>query len=485
MALTDKLSAIGEAIRAKTGKSDKLTLDQMPGEIASISGGGGSSADVRYVTFMNGDTVLYKKPVAVGDDCVDVVAKGLVSTPTKESTAQYNYTYYGWGATDNGAADANILKNITEDKTVYAIYTATARMYTITYYDSDGTTVLKTAQVAYGATPSYSPTKADHMFMGWTPAVSTVTGNAYYTAQWKELESEPFGDNCRWSLEAGVLIITGDGDMPSYTSATYTQRPWQNQVDFITSVVIEDGVTNIGDRVFYKMSAITGVEIADSVTSIGASAFYNCSALTSLTIPDSVTSIGTSAFQNCSALTSLTIPDSVTSIGGSAFNNSGITSLTIPDSVTSLGSFMSNTSLKSIVIGNGVTTIPSNGFQGCTALESIVIGNGVTTLPPNMISNCKVLTSLTIPDSVTSLSSYALCGSGITSITIPDSVTSIGVHAFSSCDALSSVTFEDTTGWYVSTSSTATSGTNLTLTNPATNATYLTNTYKQYCWFNT
>ena len=187
MPLTDKLSAIGEAIRAKTGKSDKLTLDQMPGEIAGITGGGGSSADVRYVTFMNGDTFLYKKPVAVGDDCVNVLSKGLISTPTKESTAQYNYTYYGWGASDGGAYDANILKNITEDKTVYAIFTSAVRYYTITYYDSDGTTVLKTEKLAYGASPSYEPFKDGFAFSGWTPSLSVVTGDASYVAGFKEV----------------------------------------------------------------------------------------------------------------------------------------------------------------------------------------------------------------------------------------------------------------------------------------------------------
>lgn len=188
MALTDKLTAIAEAIRAKTGKSDSLTLDQMPTEIMGITtGGGGSSADVRYVTFMNGTEVLYKKPVAVGDDCVDVLKKGLIETPTKASDVQYNYTYYGWGASDGGAANANILKNITEDKTVYAIFTATVRYYTITYLDSDGVTVLKTEQVAYGAVPSYAPVKEGASFDGWTPTPVAVTGNASYTAKWLEM----------------------------------------------------------------------------------------------------------------------------------------------------------------------------------------------------------------------------------------------------------------------------------------------------------
>lgn len=184
------LKKVADAVREKSGSADPISFpDGFVQKIASISGGGGgSSADVRYVTFMNGDTVLYKKPVAVGDDCVDVVTKGLISTPTKESTAQYNFTYYGWGATDNGAADANILKNITEDKTVYAIYTSTVRSYTITYLDDDGS-VLNTQTLSYGVVPSYKPTKTDYMFVSWVPAAVAVTGDATYTASWEEATS--------------------------------------------------------------------------------------------------------------------------------------------------------------------------------------------------------------------------------------------------------------------------------------------------------
>lgn len=142
------------------------------------------SDDVRYVTFMNGTRQLYVKPVATGDDCVDVKAKGLISTPTKASSVSTVYTYAGWAATNGGAADANVLKAITADKTVYAAYTESVRYYTITYYDSDGTTVLKTESLAYGSTPAYTPAKDGFNFDGWTPSIAKVTGNASYTAGW-------------------------------------------------------------------------------------------------------------------------------------------------------------------------------------------------------------------------------------------------------------------------------------------------------------
>ena len=74
----------------------------------------------------------------------------------------------------------------------------------------------------------------------------------------------------------------------------------------ITSVVIPDSVTSIGNYAFHYCTSLTSVTIPDSVTSIGSGAFYSCDSLTSVTIPDSVTSIGHYAFRYCTSLTSVT-----------------------------------------------------------------------------------------------------------------------------------------------------------------------------------
>lgn len=169
-----------DAIREKTGKTDILKSGDLASEISSITGG--SSADVRYVTFMNGDTVLYVKPVAVGDDCVNVLTKGLIETPTKDSTVQYNYTYSGWALTADGTADSSALTAVTEDRTVYAAYTSTVRKYTVNFYD--GETLLTSMQVAYGSTPAYTAEKDGYNFEGWSPEIVAVTSDADYYAQW-------------------------------------------------------------------------------------------------------------------------------------------------------------------------------------------------------------------------------------------------------------------------------------------------------------
>lgn len=162
--------------------------DFLLGYEAGAAQGGGSSADVRYVTFMShdGTVELGKKAVAVGDDCADPIARGIFDTPTKESTAQYNYSFVGWATTPDGAWDETALDAVSEDRTVYAAYAAALRYYTITYYDADGTTVLKTENLAYGSTPSYTPEKEGYGFESWTPPLTTVTGAASYTAVWAE-----------------------------------------------------------------------------------------------------------------------------------------------------------------------------------------------------------------------------------------------------------------------------------------------------------
>ena len=98
-------------------------------------------------------------------------------------------------------------------------------------------------------------------------------------------ESGTTGD-CTWTLDNGVLTISGNGKMENYFS--YDEKPWETE---IKKVVIENGVRSIGDSAFYGCTELTSVSIPDSVTSIGDFAFQNTS-LKSVTIPASVTKIG-------------------------------------------------------------------------------------------------------------------------------------------------------------------------------------------------
>ena len=146
----------------------------------------------------------------------------------------------------------------------------------------------------------------------------------------------------------------------------------------------------------------------------------------------------------CSSLTSINIPDGVTSIGGSAFFYcTSLTSINIPDGVTSIGgsAFYYCTSLTSINIPDGVTSIGNDAFCGCSSLTSINIPDGVTSIGNDAFHGCSSLTSINIPDGVTSIGDWAFQNcSSLTSINIPDGVTSIGNEAFSGCSSLTSIT---------------------------------------------
>ena len=228
------------------------------------------------------------------------------------------------------------------------------------------------------------------------------------------------GENVYWTFDesAGLLTVSGEGEMWD----AYNSSPFCKNLE-IKTVIVENGVTNIGYSAFYYCTGLTSITIPDSVTRIGGYAFYGCTGLTSITIPDSVTSIVWGAFSGCTGLTSITIPDSVTSIGDSAFSNC--------------------TGLTSITIGDSVTSIVREAFHGCKGLTSVTIPDSVTSIDVSAFSGCTGLTSVTIPDSVTSIGNYAFYGcTGLTSITIPDSVTSINYSAFTGCTGLTSITID-------------------------------------------
>ena len=235
------------------------------------------------------------------------------------------------------------------------------------------------------------------------------------------------GENLYWYVANNTLTIYGTGAMYDYGYSSNIS-PWRNLNTAPTSLVLEEGITHIGNWAFENCKGLNGsLTIPNSVTSIGNYAFDGCSGFTgSLTIPNSVTTIGNYAFYNCYGFTgSLTIPNSVTTIGNYAFSNcSGFTgSLTIPNSVTSIG---------------------NEAFSSCYGFTgSLTIGNSVTTIGNYAFSSCSGFTSLTIPNSVTSIGKYAFSNcSGFTgSLTIGNSVTSIGSYAFRYCSGLSEIFF--------------------------------------------
>ena len=155
--------------------------------------------------------------------------------------------------------------------------------------------------------------------------LSEVDFSGLFEVKAQAASSGTCGTNVRWELDdSGTLTISGTGVMENYIS--HLSVPWCSSRVSIKSVIIESGVTSIGECAFKDCTSLTSITIPDGITNIGDYSFRDCTSLTSVKIPDSVLSIGNYAFYNSDNLTSITIPNNVMSIGECAFD--GCTSLT-------------------------------------------------------------------------------------------------------------------------------------------------------------
>ena len=118
---------------------------------------------------------------------------------------------------------------------------------------------------------------------------------------WAQSDHGNCGNGVGWKLNEGTLTISGEGTMFDFTA---NSAPWYSYRENIRTVVIENGVTNIGNNAFMRCSGLSSVTIPNSVTSIGGMAFFGCSGLTYIDIPNTVTleKIGDNAFRECTNL---------------------------------------------------------------------------------------------------------------------------------------------------------------------------------------
>lgn len=234
-------------------------------------------------------------------------------------------------------------------------------------------------------------------------------------------DSGSLGNGLSWTLnDDGTLTICGEGDIPD------ANQWWDGQATSVKEIVIEEGVTGIGDMGLCQCTNLTSVTIPLTVTSIGKNAFLQCTSLTTVSFADecvSTLSIGDRAFNGCTALESIEIPNYVTTLGYGAFEGCRIL-----QSVT----FEAGSQLKAI---SGAT------FYGCDKLETINIPSSVESIGDSAFGYCTSLKSITIPDSVTTIDRAAFWGcSALESIMIPESVTTIGDDIFKECSNLKKVT---------------------------------------------
>ena len=259
------------------------------------------------------------------------------------------------------------------------------------------------------------------------------------------------GDNATWALNAdGTLTISGTGTMHNYA------RPWVSYKDQITSIVIEEGITAVGDQAFADSYSVASISLPESVTYIGASAFRYCEQVTSITLPSNVEHIGDAAFECCANLKTIFVPASVTSLGDNAFGNcyrldgiwvdAGNPNYSSDDAGVLFNKdqtvlMTAPGALTSYVIPETVITIESFAFDGCFGLEEVTISSSVVSIGSWAFSDCD-LKEITIPSNVEEIRNGAFRYTELTRVTFQGSNLSIHVGAFEYCDKLSEIIFE-------------------------------------------
>lgn len=228
-----------------------------------------------------------------------------------------------------------------------------------------------------------------------------------------------------WNVQSHTFE-NGKGKIVLNPEATGINGYLLRSEETITSIIIPNGITNIGNQSFADFSNLTSITLPQSITKIEQGAFYGCSSLMNITIPEGVIDIEPVAFCDCSKLTSITIPQSVTKIGPAAF--SGCSNLKEFN-----GKFVSEDK-RCLIINNELISFAPKNITNYTIPEEVTsIGYGV-------FRSCSTLTNITIPQSVSHIDEFAFenC-QNLTSVIIPQSVISIAKRAFRDCSSLTSV----------------------------------------------
>lgn len=145
------------------------------------------------------------------------------------------------------------------------------------------------------------------------------------------------GSAINWVLdESGALTISGNGNMTDYSTAKNV--PWYSYKNNITSVVIEEGITSVGNNAFRSCEELLNISLPETLTDIGKYAFRDCVALEKIAIPSEVAVIEASAFEGCGALSDVSLGTGITSIGDEAFVDcAALKEIKIPESAEALG----------------------------------------------------------------------------------------------------------------------------------------------------
>lgn len=270
--------------------------------------------------------------------------------------------------------------------------------------------------------------KKSFLTISFILALFILTFSSTKAAKAETLGTFQYGDNIYATLdETGTLTLSGTGamwdgkrvttDWPYRSSLTQTVKfaGKDTYIDHLVyKIVVNDGITSIGNYAFYNFYKLQSLSIGNSVTSIGEDAFYGTSALHTVTIPGTVRKIGIRAF-TCSGLTSCTLNKGIQTIDNYAFYNTKLKYLVIPDGITIIGECAFNSDSKStletVTIPQNITIIKAFAFPSVTAT--------IYSMDVMIADNAFGSSSTLIANRGSSAEKYANINSGITFKYIP------------------------------------------------------------------
>ncbi len=180
-------------------------------------------------------------------------------------------------------------------------------------------------------------------------------------------------------------------------------------------------------------TGVSTVVLPDGLTAIGQAAFAGCTQLTSIALPESVTAIGDYAFSH-TGLTEVALAPHVAAIGQGAFSRCAqLTSATIHSATIGADAFRMDTALANVALGDEVTHIGDGAFGGCTSLQAIGLGSApsINAIGREAFAGSGLqqiaLGSMT---RLTSIGDWAFAGTALQEVAIPETVTHLGEGAF-------------------------------------------------------
>ena len=285
----------------------------------------------------------------------------------------------------------------------------------------------------------------------------------------------------RYNESSHVLTILGTGTMNDFSGSETT--PWAEYQSEIETVVVNSGVTSVGNNAFKDCINLNSVSLPRTITSIGEDSFKGCQRLSEITCPfdpakltwnengdDFMVSKSTTCIvplrfiDSYSSLTNINVNFKAyepANSGNCGANGDNITwyidldkTLVISGSGEMRDSYCYDSNynyleqpwysvqdtIEEAIVSEGITSIGKGTFRDCEKLASVKLPSTITSIGYQAFTFCPLLSSLDIPASVNSIGRYAFSScSNLKTISIPDGVTAIEDGTFEGCGKLSSV----------------------------------------------